>query len=80
MPYIAIKAYPKDEETKKKITEKINEVFLEIWGCPQEAISISIEEVAPEKWEDTVVEKEIKTKMDKMMIVSGKREYEYGKN
>ena len=80
MPYIAIKGYPKDEETKKKITEKINEVFLEIWGCPQEAISISIEEVAPEKWEDTVVEKEIKTKMDKMMIVSGKREYEYGKN
>lgn len=80
MPYIAVKGYPKDEETKKRIAEKINEVFLEIWGCPQEAITISIEEVAPEKWEDTVVRKEIKTKMDKMMIVSGKREYEYGKN
>lgn len=29
MPYIAIKAYPKDEETKKRVVEKINQVFLE---------------------------------------------------
>ena len=46
MPYIAIKAYPKDEETKKKIAERINQAFLEIWGCSQEAINISIEEVS----------------------------------
>ena len=39
MPYIAIKAYPKDEETKAKVAEKINQVFLEEWGCPPEAIS-----------------------------------------
>ena len=47
MPYVAIKAYPKDEDTKKKLVEKINDVFLEVWGCPPEAISISLEEVAP---------------------------------
>jgi hypothetical protein len=23
--------------------EKINKMFLEVWGCPQEAITISIE-------------------------------------
>ena len=34
MPYIAIKAYPKDEKTKKEIVEKINQLFLETWGCP----------------------------------------------
>jgi len=28
VPYIAIKAYPKDEETKKCVAEKINLVFL----------------------------------------------------
>lgn len=39
MPYIAIKAYPKDEKTKKEIVEKINQLFLETWGCPQEAIN-----------------------------------------
>ena len=47
MPYIAIKAYPKDEKTKKEIVEKINQLFLETWGCPQEAINISMEEVDP---------------------------------
>ncbi len=55
MPYIAIRCYPKDEETKKKVVEKINEVFLENWGCPPEAITISLEEVKPEDWTDTVV-------------------------
>lgn len=28
MPYIAVKAFPKDEETKKKVIDQINEIFL----------------------------------------------------
>ena len=75
MPYIAIKGYPKDEETKKRIADKINEAFLEIWGCSQDAISISIEAVEPEKWEETVVKVDIKNNMDNMMIASGKKNY-----
>ncbi|MBR2694449.1 MAG: tautomerase family protein [Thermoguttaceae bacterium] len=75
MPYIAIKGYPKDAETKKKVVEKINRVLLENWGCPQEAISISVEEVEPEKWNETVVEKEIGPKADKMYILNGERKF-----
>jgi len=75
MPYIAIKAYPKDTATKEKLVEKINEAVLDIWGCPQEAISISIEEIPPEKWEDTVAKSEIIPNEDKMMILSGKKKY-----
>ncbi|AEV67520.1 tautomerase family protein [Acetivibrio clariflavus] len=75
MPYIAIKCYPKDEETKKKVVEKINEVFLEFWGCPQGAITISIEEVAPDEWNEKVVKTEIEPNKDKMMILSGKRNF-----
>ncbi|MBQ6901484.1 MAG: tautomerase family protein [Oscillospiraceae bacterium] len=75
MPYIAIKAYPKDEETKKKLVDKINKDILEIWGCPKEAISISLEEVAPDKWEETIVKTEIEPNQDKMMIFSGKKKY-----
>lgn len=74
MPYIKIKCYPKDVETKKIVADKINEIFLEHWGCPQEAISISLEEVLPENWGE-VVEKEIKPDTDKMMILSGKKKY-----
>ncbi len=75
MPYIAIKAYPKDEETKKKVVDEINEVFVKYWGCPKEAISISLEEFAPEVWEEKVVKPEIETKPDKMMIISGNKKY-----
>lgn len=71
MPYISIKAYPKDEETKRLIAEKINQVFLETWGCSQKAISISIEEVSPETWEEQVVKTEIEPNRDKMYILSG---------
>ncbi len=74
MPYIQVKCYPKDEATKKKVVEKINDAFLELCGCPKEAISISIEEVEPSNWGE-VVENEIKPKEDKMYILSGEKKY-----
>ena len=75
MPYIAIKAYPKDEETKKKVVDEINDVFIRNWGCPPEAISISVEEVKPEDWEDKVVKPVIEPDDPKMMIRDGKKRY-----
>jgi len=75
MPYIAIKAYPKDEDTKKKLVEKINEAVLEVWGCPQEAISISLEEVAPCDWEEKVQKPEVDANKEKMMIYSGEKKF-----
>ena len=75
MPYIAIKCYPKDEETKKAFVEKVNQTLLEIWGCPPSAVTVSIEEVAREDWEEKVVKAEIEPKMDKMMIVSGEKKF-----
>ena len=75
MPYIAIKAYPKDEEIKKKVVSEINEVFLKYWGCSKEAISISLEEVLPENWQN-VVDTEITPNADKMMILSGDKKFD----
>ena len=75
MPYIAIKAYPKDEDTKKRVAEKINQVFLEEWGCPQEAISLSIEEYTPTDWEIKVRQAEVVPNKDKMLILEGKKNY-----
>lgn len=76
MPYIAIKSFPKDQETKEAVVEKINEILLELWGCPQEAITISIEEVAPADWEEKVIKPEINPKKECMMILSGKKCYQ----
>jgi len=75
MPYIAIKAYPKDPAIQKRVVERINQVFLEEWGCPPEAISISMESISPELWEDTVVKTEIQPKADLMMIINGTKQY-----
>ena len=75
MPYIAIKAFPKDDETKKKLVEKINAAVLEVVGCPPQAVTISMEEIAPENWEAQVKKAEIEPKKDKMMILAGEKLY-----
>ena len=58
MPYVAVKMYPKDEETRKKLAEKLCETVMEVTGCPAEAVTVSLEEVAPEDWVATVKEPE----------------------
>lgn len=69
MLYIAVKAFPKDEGTKKKVADQINEIFLNTWDCPQEAITISMEEISPADWNDKIKEPEINPNLDKMMIL-----------
>ncbi len=73
MPYIRIKAYPKDDAIKEKVAARIHQVFLEEWGCPSEAISVSFEEIAPADWEKTVVIPEIQANADKMFILNGEQ-------
>lgn len=75
MPYIAIKTLPKDEETKKRAVEQIYEVLLNTWGCPPEAITVSVEEFTPDEFGAKVREPEVLPKMDKMMILDGKKLY-----
>ncbi|MBQ2210955.1 MAG: hypothetical protein II404_13510 [Prevotella sp.] len=36
MPYIRIKAYPKDQATKEKVVEAINKAFVDNWGCSRQ--------------------------------------------
>ena len=75
MPYIKIKAYPKDPAVKQRVAERINQVFLEEWGCPAAAICISMEEVAPAKWDAEVRKPEIETNLSNMMILDGCKKY-----
>ena len=75
MPYIRIKAYPKDQAIKEKVVDAINQVFVENWGCAPEAISISIEEVTPEDWVEQVEKGEIEPNADKMFILNGRKKH-----
>ena len=75
MPYIAIKAYPKDDGTKRKVVEEINEVFLKYWGCPPQAVCISLESVDPAVWDEKVYQQEVLPNREKMMILDGRKQY-----
>ena len=76
MPYIAIKAYPKDEATKKELVEKINQTVMDVCGVPQKAVTITFEEFPKEEWEEKVVKAEIEPRADKLWISHGEKLYE----
>ena len=71
MPYIAIKGFPKDDETVRKVAERINATLLELWGCRQEHINISYEAVPPEKWDERIERGEIARNKGKMLMLGG---------
>lgn len=73
MPYIEIKAYPKDEEIKKDVASDILEVFAKKWGCAKEAITISFTEVNPANWAKDVEENIIDKNNDKMYVLHGSK-------
>ncbi len=72
MPYIAIKGFPKDDETVRKVAERFNAALLELWGCQQEHINISYEAVPPEEWDERIEHGEIERNRDKTLICGGK--------
>ena len=74
MPYIVVKAYPKDEATKQAVADEISRIFLEKWGCGAEAVSIRFEEFPPEEWNREVMQGEILPNAEKMTILSGKKQ------
>lgn len=76
MPYIHIQAYPKDEEIKNRVAERIHQIFLEEWGCPPTAISLDFEEVAPERWVEQVETAQMEPKKEQMTIYKGEKRYE----
>jgi len=76
VPYIAIKCYAKDDDAvKRKVADQINQIFLENWGCPPEAITISIEEYTPENWNKSVKEGIIDSLTDGVLIREGVKQY-----
>ncbi|MBP3767166.1 MAG: tautomerase family protein [Prevotella sp.] len=61
--------------TKQKVVEAINKAFVDNWGCAPQAISISIEEIAPEDWTEQVEQAEIEPNKDKMFVLNGEKRY-----
>ena len=75
MPYISIKAYPKDDETKQKTAEAVLAVIQKTMGAEPEWVTVSVEDIGPDDWEEKVVKAEILPKMDNVLILNGKKQY-----
>ncbi len=75
MPFVDIKLYPRDEETQIRLAEAVNKTFMDVLGCPPEAMTISVKNIEPEKWEEDVVKPLIEPNMDDVKILDGEKKY-----
>ena len=75
MPYISIKAYPRDKATNQKLVEEIQKTVLNVFGCKPEALTIAFEEVAKEDWKEKVDDALVAPDMDHVMILKGQKRY-----
>lgn len=75
MPYIAVRCYPRGDEDKQKLAEALLKAAMETWGTPQQAFTISVEDVPKEEWDEKVQQPIIEPNMDKMLFVRGEKQY-----
>ena len=75
MPYVSIKAYPRDKAVNQKLVEEINKTVLNVFGCPPEALTILFEEVPKEEWKEKVDDALVAPNMDHVMILKGQKRY-----
>ena len=58
MPHISIKMYPgRTEEVKKDLAEKTKDFICKEMNMEEKYISVSVEEIEKDKWNEEVVDK-----------------------
>lgn len=58
MPHISVKMFPgRGEKTKKDLADKLHELAVKELACPEGAVSVSVEDIEKEKWNEEVLEK-----------------------
>lgn len=57
MPHITVQMYPgRNDETKEQLQNALKECTQNVLHVPEEAVTISLEEVLPEDWQRVVVQ------------------------
>jgi 4-oxalocrotonate tautomerase len=55
MPHVIVKLYPgRTEEQKQRLTEAIVRDVVEIAKCAEKSVSVALEEVHPDDWNEKV--------------------------
>jgi 4-oxalocrotonate tautomerase len=77
MPHIIIKMYPgRTAEQKSQLAAAITDCVNSIAKCGEEAISIAIEEIAPEDWVEKVYKPDIMEKEGTLVKKPGYNPYQ----
>jgi len=72
MPHVIIKMHPgRDEETKQKLSQEVEQLIMDITGCSSDAVSVGIEDIPAEKWHEEVVQPDIIEKKDTIKKMPG---------
>lgn len=69
MPHIIVKMYPgRTKEQKEQLAKGIFDAALKAISCPPDVISVAVEEISPDKWQEEVVIPLIEGKADTVVI------------
>ena len=70
MPHIQVSLYPgRDDELKNKMAKELKNAMAEKIGIPEEAISVSIEDVEPEDFEN-IIEDRLQNEKNELFLES----------
>ena len=64
MPHVSVKLWPgRSAQNKQRLADAIVEDLVNILGCDEESVSVSIEDVSSGDWKDEVYDPEIRGNM-----------------
>jgi 4-oxalocrotonate tautomerase len=67
MPHVIVKLYAgRSEQQKAKLAEEVTKAIMNGANCGEDAVSVSIEDVAPSDWTEQVYKPDIIGKADKL--------------
>ena len=65
MPHVHVKLYPgRTDEQKKAFTDKLVKAMEETMGVEPKWLSVSFEEIGPDRWDEEVVKPDIAAKKE----------------
>jgi 4-oxalocrotonate tautomerase len=67
MPHVIVKMYAgRSEQQKAKLAQEVTKAIMAGANCSEDAVSVAIEDIAPEDWGDKVYQPDIAAHPDRL--------------
>jgi 4-oxalocrotonate tautomerase len=71
MPHVIVKLWPKPEAQKRALDDAITQAAIQQLGYGEDAVSVSVEEIAPADWIGKVYKPDIRRILDRSVGRAG---------